>query len=419
MLFFGGSRNRLPEATTKDRRVLWIMVVVVTMSYVGVSLPYPILAPIFLSGPLGASLAASISMSPEMALGLVLAAYPAGMFFGNQLLGGMADKFGRKPALLTSLVGAAGGYALSAAGLAFENIWLLLVSRLLTGVFEGNVPIARALAADLSPRIPKTISFGYIGGAVYAGYLIGPLAGGALTSVTVGAPFEVATALALGLAIAVAFLLPSTRAESSAGVRTSSSFSPLLLMKSRKTANLVAVNFLAAISVSAFYQFYPIVLVKDRGYDGMDIALITANLTVALLLSSVFLIKPASDRLGLTSATSIAGACFSVALCASLWPDSGVLIWILYFAIGTFIPLFTTNLSVYTSNQLPADVQGRLMGLLGSAGSLGATAVILIGSYAAQFSAGIPIIFGAALAAMSVAYLIVISMPQAVEQAST
>jgi hypothetical protein len=91
----------------------------------------------------------------------------------------------------------------------------------------------------------------------------------------------------------------------------------------------------------------------------------------------------------------------------------------LYFAIGILIPLFTTNLSVYTSNQLPADVQGRLMGLLGSAGSLGATAVILIGSYAAQFSAGIPILFGAALAAMSVAYLIVISMPRAVEQAST
>jgi MFS family permease len=395
------------------------MVVVVTMSYVGVSLPYPILAPIFLSGPLGANLAASISMSPEMALGLVLAAYPAGMFFGNQILGGMADKIGRKPALLTSLVGAAGGYALSAVGLAFENIWLLLVSRLITGVFEGNVPIARALAADLSPRIPKTISFGYIGGAVYAGYLIGPLAGGALTSFTVGAPFEVASALAVVLVIAVAFLLPSTRAESSTSASTSESFSPLLLMKSRKTANLVAVNFLAAISVSAFYQFYPLVLVKDRGYVGMDIALITANLTVALLLSSIFLVKPASDRLGLVLAASIAGICFSAGLCASIWPDSGLLIWIVYFAIGISIPLFTTILSVYTSNQLPADVQGRLMGLLGSAGSLGATAVILVGSYAAQFSSGIPIIFGAALAAMSVAYLLVIAVPKAVEQVST
>lgn len=396
----------MKEVSGSPERTLWVIVIVVTISYIGVALPYPILAPLFLAENNNGFTHYIFNFSPEMSLGLILAAYPIGMFIGNLILGAWADKFGRKPMLVISLCGSAIGYLLSAYALSDRVFVLLLASRLLTGVFEGNVPIARAIAVDLSPAIPKSKSFGHIAGAVYAGYLIGPLLGGGLVVFSYAAPFYLAAGIAATMGVVVFFILNETSKKSAENKHLNEklSYSPWLLLKSPVNFHLFSINLLLALGVSIYYQFYPVLLVEHWAFSSADIAYITVVLTIALMFSSVVLIKWTAARFSYGANIIVSGSLLALLLIAILMPDREVLIWLAFPLIGLAIPVTSTHLSVYTSNQLSDSVQGRLMGLLGSGGALGSSLVILASAYMAQFSVKLPFVFGAAVISIAMLY---------------
>lgn len=82
------------------------------------------------------------------ALGVVLSAELVGMGFGSILLGGMADRYGRKGAMLTCLLFMAGGmYMASTAG----GVTSMVVFRFITGIGIGGMLAAtNAVTAESS-----------------------------------------------------------------------------------------------------------------------------------------------------------------------------------------------------------------------------------------------------------------------------
>ena len=377
------------------RRTLWITVMVVAASYVGVALPYPILAPLFL---MEGSAIAPTGLSPEVALGYVLALYPLGMFFGNQILGTVADRIGRKEALLISLGGSSVGYLLSAFAVGQDSFVLLLVSRGVTGLFEGNVPIARAIAADLSPEIPKEVSFGHISGAIYVGYLLGPLAGGFLAGQSFSLPFVVAGAFTGIIFTLAARLIRTNRRLAVAPGNAATSMNPWVLLRSSTVLRFFIANLIVSLAVSLFYQFYPVVLVRQYGFDSPSIGTITFVMTVTLLLSSVWLVKALRRYLSSIIAIAVASLLFSGFLIAAAVLNNTVGIWLIFAGIGLVIPQIQTNITIVTSDQLGSEVQGQLMGMLGAGGAFGAAAVIIIGSYMAAYDPVAPLIAASVLA---------------------
>lgn len=386
---------------------LWVAILVVAVAYIGVALPYPILAPLFLSDTGAPPLRSEwLPLSPHAALGFTLAVYPIGMFFGSQLLGGWSDRYGRKPILIASLIGACGGYIVSALALTSNSLLLLIVGRLITGLCEGNVPIARAIAADLSEHIPKNVSFGYLGAAVYAGYLVGPLLGGFLVLWSYVAPFYVAAALNIGMAVLAMLLLKETRtatAASKPAANPAEVVTNAQLLREPLLARLFLANLLLALAVSAYYQFYPVLMVDRWHSDSRMIAFATAAVTVALMFSSLVLVKWSGRRIDLRVNIVVSGLVLALVLVAIPIPTALWSIWITFPLIGIAIPMTTTHLTVYTSNQVSSLHQGRLMGMLGSAGALGSSVIILSGSYLSQFDAGAPMMCGAAMAAIGIA----------------
>lgn len=83
-------------------------------------------------------------------LGILFACYPFTQFFAAPLLGDFADLVGRKKALYISILGTVFGYILSGLAILFKEIYLLIISRLITGFFAGNMSICLAAIADLS-----------------------------------------------------------------------------------------------------------------------------------------------------------------------------------------------------------------------------------------------------------------------------
>lgn len=94
--------------------------------------------------------------------------------------GKLDDKKGRKPMILRAGIGMS--VVIACMGLV-QNVWQLLLLRMLQGVFAGFISNSNALVATETPKTNSGQALGTIASATTAGTLLGPLVGGALTSI--------------------------------------------------------------------------------------------------------------------------------------------------------------------------------------------------------------------------------------------
>ena len=96
-------------------------------------------------------------------LGLLVAAFPCAQFVGAPFWGELADRFGRKKTLFWSLTGTICGYFLTAGAITYGSYIFLILSRLVTGFFAGNLCICMAFIADMYfGKKSRSRNFGYV-----------------------------------------------------------------------------------------------------------------------------------------------------------------------------------------------------------------------------------------------------------------
>src|SRR5208337_1314780 len=119
-------------------------------------------------------------LSPSNAVlwqGAVVATYSGAQFLAGPILGGLSDRFGRRPVLLISV----GGLGLS---------YLLLA-----GATAANVSAVNAYIADITSPANRAKRFGLVGAVWGAAFVLGPAVGGLLGGVSLRLPFLVAAGL--------------------------------------------------------------------------------------------------------------------------------------------------------------------------------------------------------------------------------
>jgi len=150
--------------------------------------------------PLIPFLGKSTGASPVM-VGLLMSIYSVMQFLFSPFWGGISDRFGRKPVLLFSVLGA----AVSHTAFAFASGYtLLFLTRLFAGLFSANISTAMASAADLSTEENRTKTMGLIGAAFGLGFVLGPFLGaqGADIGQSLGFGDQFSSLLAGGLCFA-------------------------------------------------------------------------------------------------------------------------------------------------------------------------------------------------------------------------
>ncbi len=367
-----------------EKKTLASVLLLVCISYIGVALPYPILAPTFLNGE-HTALSTFHQFSPEVLLGFVLACYPLGMALGGHIMGAMADHFGRKSVLTWSLLGGSVGYVLSGYALMTQHYPLLLASRLITGMFEGNISIARSIAADLSPVIPKTTSFSYIHAAVYVGYLIGPIISGVLLYFTDAMPFYFAALLNVcGMLLIIKTFNETWKpTQKETGL---SRFNAWKIFKQPGVLVVCIINLLSALAFSIFYQFYPLYLVKIYGFGSDGITLLTVVLTFALIFSSLVVVKLSKRLLSLHNNIILSLMGYLTLALIMVNADSMAIFVVSFTLLGIFIVTSGTHIGVFVSDLTSVDDQGKLMGILATLSASGTVLSILAGSWLATLS---------------------------------
>jgi DHA1 family tetracycline resistance protein-like MFS transporter len=128
-------------------------------------------------------------------------------FIFASVLGGLSDKFGRRPIILFSLLGFAGNFFLQAWA---PTIMWLFVGRLLSGVTGASITTASAYIADVSTNENRAKNFGLIGAAFGVGFIIGPVLGGLLGQFGSRVPFVAAGILCLINFLYGYFVLPES-----------------------------------------------------------------------------------------------------------------------------------------------------------------------------------------------------------------
>ena len=97
-------------------------------------------------------------------IGAIFASFSAMQFVFAPIWGRFSDRYGRRPILLISTAGAAASYVLFARSTGLANhaaaLWLMVVSRLLAGAFGGNITVAQAYIADITPAAERSTEDG-------------------------------------------------------------------------------------------------------------------------------------------------------------------------------------------------------------------------------------------------------------------
>ncbi len=135
-------------------------------------------------GMLGTSLLAPLIPFYALRLGLspdyitmIMALYSLCQFLAAPLWGRISDTYGRKPVLLITVVGGGVSFLLLAVA---DNVWLLVLARIVGGLCAGNLSAAYAYVSDITTPDNRAAGLGKIGAAFGLGFVLGPAIGGFL-----------------------------------------------------------------------------------------------------------------------------------------------------------------------------------------------------------------------------------------------
>ncbi len=139
--------------------------------------------------------------------GWLIASYAVTQFFCAPIIGGLSDRFGRRPVLLGSLF----GFTIDYLFLVFApSIGWLFVGRIVAGALGASFTTAGAYIADISTPETRGQNFGIVGAAFGLGFIIGPTLGGLLGDMGPRVPFMAGAALTMINWLYGYFILPES-----------------------------------------------------------------------------------------------------------------------------------------------------------------------------------------------------------------
>jgi MFS family permease len=325
--------------------------------------------------------------------GLLSTLYSLLQFVFSPIWGALSDRWGRRRILTVTLAGNALSYLL---WIFAAQFWLVVVTRLISGMMAGNIAVASAAAADITDEKERTKGMAVVGIAIGMGFVFGPVIGGLASSVqfahgpVAGSfglnPFSVPAAIAASLAL-LNFLLvvkffPETLAperRASADAKRPSVFDLATVRSSavRRTSFANLVYQVAFTGMENTIVFLTLALFAYSPRDNAWLFLFNGACMIFAQGLARQLVKRLGQRKVVMLGMLIAAVAFvCVALIPTPTPATPSPAWsegafylglgLISFATGLILPSVSALVSLYSDS----SEQGRNLGILRSAGSL-------------------------------------------------
>lgn len=341
--------------------------------------------------------------------GVLSTSFAVMQFLFGPVLGGLSDRYGRRPVLLISLVVMSLDYLVMAVA---GSIWLLLIGRIVGGITAATQSTANAYMADISAPKDKAANFGLIGAAFGLGFVLGPLIGGLLAEFGTRAPFYAAALLAALNAILGWIVLSETvtdRIRRAFSWRRANPVGTLRALRALpQVGALLGVYFIYQVAFIVYPAIWSYFGVERFGWSPAMIGLSLALFGIMLAIIQGVMIRPILRLLG-ERGTVIYGHGFDIAAFLALaFVTSGT--WALILTpLAACAAVITPALQGIMSKAVGDDQQGELQGALTSVAALAMIgSPMVMTSIFAAFTAdtapvylpGAPFILSAALIAL-------------------
>ncbi|MEL6543481.1 MAG: MFS transporter, partial [Myxococcota bacterium] len=262
--------------------------------------------------------------------GVATLIYAAMQFIFSPILGGLSDRFGRRPVLLLSLTALAIDMVLLA--LAW-NIWVFLAARTLSGVFAATFSTANAYIADTVPADERAKSYGLIGAAFGVGFIAGPALGGLLGEYDLRAPFYASAGLAALTSVYGFFFVPESLGEDKRrpfSWARSNSFGTLArLFRTSGLGILIPVFFLSCLSGWVYPAVWSYVAIAKFNWSEAEIGTSLTYYGVIFLVSQIVVLRSVLPKLGVARTIWVALAVEAVSLLGIGFAPSTAAIYVL------------------------------------------------------------------------------------------
>ncbi|MBM3735361.1 MAG: TCR/Tet family MFS transporter [Acidobacteria bacterium] len=306
-------------------------------------------------------------------VGLLTLAFSAAQFLATPVLGALSDRHGRRPILLISVFGSGLGYVLFGIG---GSLAVLYCSRLLDGVTGGNISTAQAYIADVTPPEDRAKTFGLIGAAFGLGFIIGPVAGGFLTHISLQAPAYAAALLAFSTTVLGYFGLPESLPPDRrrATPLTIADLNPIRTLIQNFNRPALRLLFLAAFTFnfanSGFQSNFPVFTSARFGLSPDQNGLILAGVGVAAAITQGLLVRRINPIFG---ERKLALAGFLTGAATLVWTAFARSTWEVTVAMGLCafgVSLASPALLGLISQAVSGYEQGVVLGAMTSMASL-------------------------------------------------
>ena len=211
-------------------------------------------------------------------------------FFSAPILGAISDRKGRRPVLLVSLASSAVGWLI----FAFSNtIFGLFLGRIIDGSAAGNISTAQNYLVDIAKdQKERTKNLGLIGAVFGVSFILGPLIGGILSSISMKLPFIVVGIMALINTILAYFFLPETHHERSTKKLSLNPFSPIInALKNKNILSLYISWLFFGIAISLNQSIFALYIGKVFSWTVVTSGLLMALIGIIISINQAFAIR--------------------------------------------------------------------------------------------------------------------------------
>jgi len=320
--------------------------------------------------------------------GWLFFAYALMQFVCAPVIGGLSDRFGRRPVLILSLLMLGVDYLIT--GLAPTIVWLF-VGRILSGMAGASYSTVNAYIADISPPEKRAANFGLVGAAFGLGFILGPALGGFVGEhFGLRAPFFVAAGLSVanalfGLIVLKESLPPERRrkfewrrANPLGALKALSRYPALILLFA-----MLVLGQLAHDSLPSTWSYYTML---KFGWGPGDVGLSLVAIGILTAISFAVLPRVLVPRIGQAKCVYLGLACGALAY-AGYAISTQVWMFYAWMIVFTFGGVANPAMSAILSEQVGPDQQGELQGVIASITSLTSVgAPLLMTSLLAWFS---------------------------------
>lgn len=331
-------------------------------------------------------------------------------FFGAAILGDLSDTIGRRKALLICLLGAFGGYFLSAIAVVIHSYVLFLVGRIIAGFTGGSQSIAQAAIVDMSPPEHKVRNLAFMILSMSLGFVFGPLLGGVLSDsqlvswFTLATPFYFAAFISFFNMILLFFLFKeSYRIKGKIRIRFHQAIHVFIAaFKHEKIKRLSLVMFTMIFGWSSYFTFSSIFMMDQYHLTPFAVAMFMMVMGFGFSLGCGFIVDYCANRFALDKTVIVTILLSALCVLLTVRLQYQLVGWIMAFLVGCVMAVAYSTLIAMFSNQVSEDEQGWVMGVTGAIMALVFGVTSMFAGLVVYIGVGVPLylsVFGLVLSA--------------------